>query len=108
MKKKLSKISVLLVLMLTLAVCFAFGASAEETTYTVKTFVGNNLVNTVTKNALVGQTVTENPSEVQGYTLDTESSSLSGTVYANGKLTLSVVYQENSEIENYRLANGGF
>lgn len=34
MKKKLSKISVLLVLMLTLAVCFAFGASAEETTYT--------------------------------------------------------------------------
>lgn len=41
MKKKLSKISVLLVLMLTLAVCFAFGASAEETftegiyTYTV-------------------------------------------------------------------------
>ncbi len=82
--------------------------SAEETTYTVKTFVGNNLVNTVTKNALVGQTVTENPSEVQGYTLDSESSSLSGTVYANGKLTLSVVYQENSEIENYRLANGGF
>ena len=34
MKKKLSKISVLLVLMLTLVVCFAFGASAEETTYT--------------------------------------------------------------------------
>ncbi|MBR2417953.1 MAG: leucine-rich repeat protein [Clostridia bacterium] len=33
MKKKLSKISVLLVLMLTLAVCFAFGASAETDVY---------------------------------------------------------------------------
>ena len=32
MKKKLSKISVLLVLMLTLSVCFAFGASAETFT----------------------------------------------------------------------------
>ena len=77
-----------------------------ETTYTVETYVNDTLVNTVSDNlTTVGANVSVNANEVEGYILDTEKSVMQGTAYANGKLTLKVVYTENSD---YVLTNGGF
>ncbi len=76
------------------------------TTYTVETYVNDTLVNTVSDNATtIGANVSITAEEVEGYILDTEKSQLEGTAYANGKLTLKVVYTENSD---YVLTNGGF
>ena len=78
----------------------------EDTTYTVATYVGEELVKTekfvTTVNATVENVTVK---EYQGYT--SVSAETTGKAYANGRLTLKHVYEENENTE-YQVKNGGF
>lgn len=78
-----------------------------DTTYTVETYVGDNLVKS---EKVAGVKVNEElnnvtAKEYQGFTLT--SAETSGKVYANGRLTLKHVYAEEENSE-YQVKNGGF
>ena len=78
----------------------------ENTTYTIETYVGEELVKTNEVEAKVNAKL-ENVAiaEYQGYT--NISAETTGTVYANGNLILKHVYEEIEGTE-YQVKNGGF
>ncbi len=78
----------------------------EATTYTVETYVGDELVKQEKRPTTVGalvQNVAVN--EYEGYRL--VSAEREGTAYANGHLTLKHVYEE-IENNDFQVANGDF
>lgn len=82
-------------------------AADIDTTYTVETYVGENLVKSeVVAGVKVNETLKNVETKTyQGFT--PVSAETSGTVYANGRLTLKHVYAEE-ENSIYQVKNGGF
>ena len=80
--------------------------TAQPTTYTIATYVGEDLVKTQDVDTTVNATV-ENVTveDYEGYT--NISAETSGKAYANGRLTLKHVYEEIADSE-YQVKNGGF
>lgn len=78
------------------------------TTYTLETYVGENLVKSeVVENVKVNETLSVEAQAYEGFTFVAEESKTQGRVYANGKLTLKLVYEE-VEGSKYQVVNGGF
>jgi len=78
----------------------------QATTYTVETYVGEELVKTQKVDTKVNAKVEDvEVKEYQGYT--NVSAETTGKAYANGHLTLKHVYAEVADSE-YQVANGGF
>ncbi len=80
--------------------------TTQPTTYTIATYVGEELVKTqavdTTVNANLENVAVE---DYEGYT--NVSAETSGKAYANGHLTLKHVYEEIADSE-YQVKNGGF
>ena len=80
---------------------------AEDTTYSVATYVGDELVKTDTYEGVkVNQALTD--VEVVEYAgFNNVSAETAGTVYANGNLVLKHVYEKDNSSQ-YQVKNGGF
>lgn len=79
---------------------------AVDTTYTVETYVGETLVKSeVFEGVKVNEELTVEPADYNGFINVTDKTQKSGKVYANGKLVLKHVYEEDA---SYQVANGGF
>lgn len=78
----------------------------EATTYTVETYVGDELVKQEKRPTTIGALVQNAAvNEYEGYRL--VSAEREGTAYANGHLTLKHVYEE-IENNDFQVANGDF
>lgn len=78
----------------------------EETSYTIETYVGDELVKEQEVKTTINADVKDvEPQEYQGYT--NVSAETQGKAYANGKLKLKHVYEELDGTE-YQVKNGDF
>ena len=81
---------------------------AVDTTYTVETYVGETLVKSeVFEGVKVNEELTVEPADYNGFINVTDKTQKSGKVYANGKLVLKHVYEQDNTSE-YQVKNGGF
>lgn len=79
----------------------------EKTSYTLETYVGDELVDSqvVEEDVTVNKAIETTAVEYAGFEFDEEKSKVAGTAYANGKLTLKHVYNEDKA---YQVTNGDF
>ena len=79
----------------------------QTTSYTVETYVGENLVKSESFEGVTIDHALENVTVAEYEGFESVSAQTSGKVYANGRLTLKHVYKEE-ENSVYQVKNGGF